>query len=61
MKETKQSGNKAAKRYIFTNHGKDGSVGGFYHIMAQTPMLAIRELITKHGKAPYKILAICAQ
>lgn len=48
------------KRYIFTNHGRDGSIGDFHHIFASSPMLAIRELIEKHGKAPYKILAVCA-
>lgn len=46
------------KQYIFTNHGKDGSIGSFYHIFAASPTLAIRKLINEHGKAPYKILAV---
>ncbi len=56
MKNTSES--KAEKRYIFTNHGKDGSIGNFYHILAASPALAIIKLINEHGKAPYKILAI---
>jgi hypothetical protein len=45
------------KRFIFTNH-VNGQVGDFHHIIAANPTLAIRQLIAKHGIAPYKILAI---